>query len=232
MNLLCIDTSGQTLGVSIVSEGMPLCEINARCGNAHSVNLMPFVDFALNTAGLAVEQIDCFSAVTGPGSFTGVRIGVQTVKSLAHAAQKNCLGVNALEALAHGVLPYEGLIAPLQDARAGQVYAALFRGNTRIWPDEALALDEFLAKLPEEPVVFVGDGAIAFREKIAQTLGERTRFAPENRMTIRAADAALLAWENRQNAAGWEQLAPLYLRAPQAERERAERLAREAHSNG
>ena len=230
MNLLCLDTSGQSLSVALVQDGKLRGEMFAQTGLTHSDLLMPFVDFVLRSFQLEAQDIDLFAAVTGPGSFTGVRIGVETVKALSHAAQKPCLGINALEALARGALPFEGVIAPLQDARAGQVYAAAYHAGEAILPDQAVKLNAFLSQLPENlPVCFCGDGALVHHASIAETLKERAVFLPDNRCVLHAADAALLAWERREEAGHWEALLPYYLRAPQAERER---LAREAAQNG
>lgn len=230
MNLLCLDTSGQSLSVALLRDGKAAGEMLAQTGLTHSDLLMPFVDFVLRSFQLSPQEIDLFAAVTGPGSFTGVRIGVETVKALAHATEKPCIGVSALEAIAHGALPFDGIIAALQDARAGQVYGAAFENGKQVLADQAVKLDDFLSQLPENKTVcFSGDGAVVHRAAIEKSLGNRAVFMPQHRCALRAMDAALLAWQRREEAAGWETLLPYYLRAPQAERER---LAREAAQNG
>ena len=108
MNILMIDTSGPACGVAIVRDGKRVYEAALESGMTHSQRLMPMVDAALNMAGMTAQDIDLFGAVVGPGSFTGVRIGVSTVKALAHAAGKPCVGVDALEALAMNAGDFDG----------------------------------------------------------------------------------------------------------------------------
>ena len=229
MKILCLDTSGKTLSVAITDDGELISEFYVCTGLKHSEDLMPIVDDSLKTCSLSVGAIDCFAAVYGPGSFTGIRIGVETVKALAHATGKPCIGVDALEAAAHAALPWPGLIFPLQDARAGQVYCALFRGADRLAPDRAISLAEAAESLPaDEPVCLAGDGSVSLREELVALLGDRCVFLPSNRTAVHASDAAAIAWQRREEAGGWQSLLPLYLRAPQAERERSARLARES----
>jgi tRNA threonylcarbamoyladenosine biosynthesis protein TsaB len=188
------------------------------------------VEQALTQTETRLEQIDLFAAVVGPGSFTGVRIGVVTIKSLAQAAGKPCVGVHALEALAAGAGGSEGAICPLLDARAGQVYAAAFAPGMpppRLLPDAACALDTFLARAAAltGPLLFLGDGAAAFAGRITDALGARAAFAPPHLRGLRAGAAAALALRRADLAVSFDALEPLYLRAPQAERERAARQA-------
>ena len=171
-----------------------------------------------------MDQTDYFAVTVGPGSFTGVRIGVSTVKAMAHASGKPCIAVDALEAMANGVRPYPGVICPIQDARAGQVYGAAFAGGTldRLLPDEPLKLEEFLEKAATfgEKLLFLGDGMPVHRTRIAEIMVERAAFAPPHLSFLRPASAAALAWEKRDQAVDYLELKPLYLRPPQAERQK------------
>ncbi len=235
MNLLTVDTSGPSAGVAIVKDGAVAYEGLAVNRLTHSANLLPMVDQALTRAGLDISEVDLFAAVVGPGSFTGVRIGVSTVKGLAHGAGKPCVAVNALEALAAGLCLSDGLLCPLQDARAGQVYAAAFWGGLplqRTLPDQAVALDAFLdaalSVAGESHLVFTGDGVAPYRQVIAARLGGRARFAPAHLCYLRPASAAALAWTRRDETTDYLGLMPVYLRAPQAERERRQRQGENA----
>lgn len=235
MNLLCIDTSGPVCGTAVIRDGVVAYEASAVNKLTHSVNLMPMVQEALLRSGLTVPDVDVYAAVTGPGSFTGVRIGVSTVKGLAHGAGKPCVGVDALEALAASICAADGLICPLQDARAGQVYAAAFRPGlppVRVLPDMAEKLDVFLDMALEmagdRPLLFTGDGVKPNRAAIEARLGDRAVFPPAQHSFLRPAAAAMLAWEKREQAVDYLTLMPLYLRAPQAERERARKLGGKA----
>ena len=149
---------------------------------------------------------------------------MSTVKALAHAAGKPCVAVDALETVACGARPYPGVICPIQDARAGQVYGAAFAGGTldRLLPDEPLKLEEFLDKAAAfgKKMLFLGDGMPVHRQRIAEIMGERAEFAPPHLAYLRPAAAAALAWERRDQAVDYLSLKPLYLRPPQAERQK------------
>ena len=224
MILFCLDTSGPVAGVAIIQDGAVRYEAMAVNNFTHSQSILPMTEEAFRHTGLEVGQTDYFAVTVGPGSFTGVRIGVSTVKGLAHAAGKPCIAVDALEAMAAGVTPFGGVICPIQDARAGQVYGAAFAGGTleRMLPDEPIKLEEYLAKVSAfgRDMLFLGDGMPVHRERIAEILGEKARFAPPHLAFLRPASAAFLAWEKREEAVEYKNLSPLYLRPPQAERQR------------
>ena len=147
MNILMIDTSGPACGVALMKDGAIVYEAQLVSGRTHSQRVMPMVDTALSMSDMQMSDIDLFGAVLGPGSFTGVRIGVSTVKALAHAAGKPCIGVDALHALAANVSGFDGVVCPILDARAQQVYGAMFRAGDvpqRLMDDEAMKLVDFL----------------------------------------------------------------------------------------
>ena len=224
MILFCLHTSGPVAGVAIIQDGAVRYEAMAVNKFTHSQSILPMTEEAFRHTGLEVGQTDFFAVTVGPGSFTGVRIGVSTVKGLAHAAGKPCVPVDALEAMAAGLTPFHGVICPIQDARAGQVYGAAFAGGTleRMLPDEPIKLEEYLAKVSAfgRDMLFLGDGMPVHRERIAEILGEKARFAPPHLAFLRPASAAFLAWEKREEAVEYKNLSPLYLRPPQAERQR------------
>ena len=236
MNILAIDTSGPVAGVAVLSQGQIVYEGAAVNRMTHSVNLLPMIEDGLTRSGLAAEKVDLFAAVTGPGSFTGVRIGVSVVKGMAHGAGKSCVGVDALEALAAGVTFEDALICPIQDARAGQVYGAAFLAGM----PPVRKLENCAAKLPDfvvqalaiceenQRLCFVGDGVLAHREALIELLGERAVFLPPHLSFLRPASVAVLAEAYKGKAGDYLQLQPQYLRAPQAERERMARLKEKA----
>ena len=135
MNILMIDTSGPACGVAIMRDGRLIYEAELVNKQTHSQRVMPMADAALAMNDMTAAEIDVFGAVTGPGSFTGVRIGVSTVKALAHAAGKPCVAVDALEALAANVTAFDGVVCPILDARAQQVYGAIFKNGERVLED-------------------------------------------------------------------------------------------------
>lgn len=236
MNILMIDTSGPACGVAIAREGRLVCDMQLVSGRTHSQRVMPMVEAALAMSDMAVSDIDVFGAVTGPGSFTGVRIGVSSVKALAHAADKPCVGVDALHALAANIQAFDGVVCPILDARAQQVYGAMFRAGDvpqRLCGDEAMPLTAFLDRVEatDERALFLGDGVAAMRGTIEARLGGRAQFAAPQHMNLRAGSACAIAMRlaEQGETTDYLHLLPLYLRAPQAERERA---AREAASHG
>lgn len=224
MILFCLDTSGPVAGVALMEDGAVRYEAMTVNAMTHSQSILPMAEEAYRRAGLEMQKTDWFAVTVGPGSFTGVRIGVSTVKGLAHALDRPCIPVDALEAMAAGAQPFSGVLCPIQDARAGQVYGAAFQGGDlkRLLPDEPIRLEEYLEKVSAfgEPMLFMGDGMPVHREAIQKTLGERAVFASPHLMYLRPAAAAYLAWLRRDQAVDEKDLAPLYLRPPQAERQK------------
>ena len=192
MNLLAVDTSGPVAGVAVLKDGEVAYEGAAVNRLTHSVNLMPMIEEALGRAGLDVSEIGLYAAVTGPGSFTGVRIGVSAVKGMAHGAGKPCVGVDALEALAAGACLTDALICPIQDARAGQVYGAAFLAGmppVRVLPNMAEALPVYL----DRALAVAGERRLCFRGRRGEHLSGRHRGAPGGAGRDRACPHALSA---------------------------------------
>ena len=227
MIILAMDTSGPVAGVAILEDGRVRYEAMAINKMTHSESIMPMVEEALCRTALQKEQLTHLAVTVGPGSFTGVRIGVTAVKAMSHALGIPCIGVDALEATAFGIENSDEIICPIQDARVHQVYGAAFRGGQRLMADCVVKLDEFLAQISAlgDRFLFTGDGVLAYREQIAEALGEKARFAAAHSAYLRPAAVACLAERDREQAVDYLTLQPLYLRAPQAERERARREA-------
>ena len=230
MKILALDTSGPYAGAALMENGAVTHEIAACHGLTHSQTAMPMLDQALEAAGLEPSDIDLFAAVAGPGSFTGVRIGVCAVKGLAHGCGKRAVAIDALEALSVNAFGFPGIICPILDARRSQVYCAAFRFAAgelpeRILPDDALPLTEFIARLPkDEQCLFLGDGLSVHFPAIRALMGDRAIAAPAPMAFIRPSAACYLAEKRQDEAVEPMLLKPLYLRAPQAERERSARL--------
>ncbi len=230
MNILAIDTSGPVAGVCLTSGGRALFLTELELGLTHSVTVMPAVERALSLSGVKCSEIDLFAAVAGPGSFTGVRLGVCALKGMAHATGKKCVAINALEALAMNMAYFDGLVCPILDARRGQVYCAAFDTSSglpvRAADDDACALEEFVESLPnDKKLAFVGDGVHVNREKLRAMLGSRAVIPPANLINIRCDAVCALAAMKESEYVPPERLEPIYLRKPQAERERLEKLA-------
>ena len=230
MNILAIDTSGPVAGVCLMSGGRALFLTELELGLTHSITVMPAVERALSLSGVKCEEIDLFAAVAGPGSFTGVRLGVCALKGMAHATGKKCVAINALEALAMNMAHFDGLVCPILDARRGQVYCAAFDTSSglpvRVMDDDACALEDFVESLPKDKrLAFVGDGVKVNEEKLRAMLGGRAVIPPANLINIRCDAVCVLASIKGDEYVAPERLEPIYLRKPQAERERMEKLA-------
>ncbi|MDY5221036.1 MAG: tRNA (adenosine(37)-N6)-threonylcarbamoyltransferase complex dimerization subunit type 1 TsaB [Eubacteriales bacterium] len=232
MNIVAIDTSGPAASCAVLIDGEIVQSIAMNRGLTHSETIMPALDACMSAARLSCDQVDCFATVAGPGSFTGVRIGVCAVKGLAHAWNRPCARIDALEALAMNFAGFDGLACPILDARRGQVYCAAFDMKdgmpVRVLEDAAIDLTEFLASLPKDRrLVFLGDGLRVHAARIRETLTEAL-IAPANLRQLRADAACLLAEARPEEWMEARKLTPIYLRLPQAERERNQRLAAEA----
>lgn len=232
MMILGLDTSGPACSCALVKDGELIQEIVMNTSYTHSETLMPAIERVMEGAGAAIKDVNAIAVIAGPGSFTGVRIGVCAGRALAHAHHLPVARINALEALAAGAPFIRGVICPILDARRMQVYSAAFVSGedglpVRIREDAALKLTDYLETLPEnEPLYFTGDGVSVHKAAIREILGQRAHFAPPHAGILRASSACHLAAARQDEWMDYSSLTPLYLRAPQAERERSERLTR------
>ena len=221
LDILAIDTSGPVCGVAVMKAGAVIYEASAINKMTHSVNLLPMIDTAMQSAGMKMADLDRIAVVSGPGSFTGVRIGVSTVKGLAHAHNTPCVAVDALECMAAGAGEFNGVICPIQDARAGQVYGAAFSSGEirpeRLMDDIPLKLEEYVEKIKTlgDRFLFLGDGMPVHRAKLEKLLGDAAVFAQPQLSFLRPASAAYLAFL-AEDTVDYLALEPLYLRAPNA----------------
>ena len=234
MNLLAVDTAGKTAAVAVLRDDTLLYEIQSNTGLTHSETLLPMIDTALRACGLTVDDLDVLGATNGPGSVTGLRIGLSLVKGLALPRQIPCAPVSTMAALAWGMAG-QGTVVGAQDARRGQVYWAAFdlEGHVRLTPDRAQpveALEEFVQRC-KKPLFFVGDGAALCYNRYRQTPGVAA--CPPALQVLRGAGAALAAkavWESG-GCVPPADLLPEYHRLSQAERERAEREKQQGEPN-
>ena len=228
MKLLSLETSAVAASCCVTDGDKILSQATVNAGLTHSRTLMPMVEAVLSSADLTAADIEAVAVAVGPGSFTGIRIGVATAKGLAFPADLPCVAVSTLEAMAYRLsgLPLSGRVCAVMDARCKQVYTATFvienGALTRETPDEAIAIDDLFARLKEadSPVYLIGDGAAMCYELGKDVLPQLTRLPAQLQMQDATGVAAVAA---RELAAGntvkSEQLLPTYLRLPQAERE-------------
>lgn len=221
MLILSIDTTGGACSAALIENEKILCEQYLHDRMTHSQNLMPLIDACFEKTGKSVADVDAFAVVTGPGSFTGVRIGVCAVKGFAQVADKPIIAIDTLELLAQNIVGFGGIVCPILDARRNQVYTAFFRGGKRICDDFAADIAEVAEKLRGENVLFLGDGVPVLREKILSILPDAL-FAPEYLNYQHAGFAALIAAKKLAcgNTHSAHSVLPNYLRDSQAEQQK------------
>ncbi len=229
MKILAVETTSPVLGAAIWEEGRILGEYSLHSTKTHSQNLLPVIDSLLGACGLSLADMDLFAVDVGPGSFTGVRIGIATVKGFAFASGTPVVGCNSLETLAMNLVSAEhALLCPIVDARSGACYAALYRAKQgeleELIPPCAEQIESFLEhslSAYPEPILFLGDGIFAYRAIVEQSRGSAAHFADGAAADFRAASLCALAQikARRGAAADAEALTPIYLRKPQAQRE-------------
>ena len=234
MLILAFETSAKAASVALLEDNKLLGESYQNTGLTHSQTLMVMAEDLLRQCGKTVRDVTGVAVAEGPGSFTGVRIGVSAAKGLAWGSQIPCFGVSTLEAMAAGLGVHQGIICPVMDARRNQVYNALFRVEagkcTRITEDRAISLEDLAQEIKnsQEPIFLVGDGSILCYNVLLERVPQLV-LPPEHRMHQRATGVAILA--GRRALAGetpsGAALTPNYLRLSQAERERQARETRE-----
>lgn len=223
MKILSVDSSAKTASVAVTDGTTLLSECFVNAGLTHSRTLMPMVDNALSQADLKIENIDAICVNAGPGSFTGIRIGVAAVKGLALATDKPCSGVSTLESIAYNFIDEDAIVCAAMDARCNQVYAALFNVEngavSRICDDYAVPICELAEEISKlgKTVILAGDGAELCFNAMKDSVSN-VKLSAEFRRYQRAYGAALAALANNEFTDS-SILAPVYLRMPQAERE-------------
>ena len=217
MKILALESSAVSASVALTEDEKLVAQSFQNCGLTHSRTLLPMVENLLANCGVSLADVDAIAVAHGPGSFTGVRIGVATVKGLALGADKPCLGVSTLEAMAWGARALGGDLCCVMDARAGQVYNALFTVEDgkvrRLCDDRAIKLTELAEEIGEAPYFLVGDGADLCYNTIKENCtGLRPDLVlppPHSPCSARAKPAPPRSWTpsicvvRRQNASAW-----------------------------
>lgn len=240
MKILAVDSSSITASVAITEDESIVSEFFMNAGLTHSQTLAPMIDAVLKNSNTQPKDIDLYAVTNGPGSFTGIRIGAATIKAMAFANNKPCVGISPLEALAYNSFAKSGLICACMDARCDQVYTALFESKngviSRITEDSADLISNLTEKLKKtnKNVEFVGDGAVSCYNRIIAS-GQREKYSvlPEHNRFIKAGNVARLALKkyNEGEFCTAQDLNLNYLRVPQAERQLRERLSKKQGEN-
>lgn len=231
MLILAFETSAKAASVALMDENKLLGESYQNTGLTHSQTLMVMAEDLLKQCGKTVTDVTAVAVAEGPGSFTGVRIGVAAAKGFAWGGELPCYGVSTLEAMAQSLGAWQGYVCPCMDARRSQVYNALFYVNhgklERVSPDRAIALSELAEEIKNlpEPVFLVGDGAVLCYNILKERVPNLV-LPPEHRLHQRAVGVAILAAQKQAagEAGDANALTPNYLRLSQAERERMEKM--------
>lgn len=219
MRILALECSAGPASSAVLEDGKIIASAFTNVGMTHSQTLMPMTVKMLSDAKLSFSDIDALAISNGPGSFTGIRIGISAVKGIAAPRSLPCYAVSTLRAIAENGRSFCGIVCPVMDARCNQVYNALFKAEngrlTRLCEDRALMIDELLLELAKisENIIILGDGAHLF-EKYES---EKISVADKDHRFQRAEGVALAALEGKAVSA--DKLMPFYLRLPQAERE-------------
>lgn len=226
MKILGVESSATAASVAIYSDGKILSQVQSNTGLTHSQTLLPMVEAVLSLTNSTLKDMDYIAVSNGPGSFTGVRIGVSAVKGMAQPLNLKCVEVSTLETIAKPLENAGCYAVAVMDARCNQVYTAQFdceNGFNRVTADEAITIDELAETLKEidKPIVLIGDGTLVAFAKLKNVISNITIASPSIRYQS-AANVCVLAAEKIEN--GYEgsvanDILPNYLRLSQAERE-------------
>lgn len=225
MKILAIDTSTSVMGVSLLDEHKVYAEVTTNIKKNHSVRLMPMIDQMLAEVKWTTQDIELIAVAKGPGSYTGVRIGVTTAKTMAWALGTPIIGVSTLEAMAYQHQHFSGIISPIIDARRGQAYTGLYQSRTQGWnivEEDHISLVErwaSLLKQRDEQVLFVGDDVSIHKEQILQVLGSQAVFTTPPFQMPRP---SVIGWLAKDKAEQGKEdnlfdFAPAYLQLAEAE---------------
>ena len=201
MIILSIDSSTPVAGIAVSDGKKLLGEVMINTQNTHSEKLMPMVAQLLHDLQMSIQQIDAVAITCGPGSFTGLRIGMATAKGIVQGGNKKLIAIPTLDTLAQNLNHYPGIICPIMNAQKKQVYTAIYRSGRnkleRLSDYQAIAVEQLAAQLKElkEDIWFVGDGVAAFADMFQELLGDACRFADGHNILPRAGALAMLAAE-------------------------------------
>lgn len=231
MKILAIDTSASSESIALLEDDQLLAELTTCTQKTHAEKLLPSIKNLIDNSGITIEDIDGFALAVGPGSFTGLRIGLSTIKGLVWSLNKKIAGVSTLEALAMNIPYSDKPVCPLLDARKKEVYAGIYKlapagfkrgfdGNLPvcIMPDTAIKPDLLLEKI-KEPTIFLGDGIKVYGNLIRDMLKDMAVIAPAHLWPVKASNIGLLAWKKFKSGSidSPENIRLNYLRPSEAE---------------
>jgi tRNA threonylcarbamoyladenosine biosynthesis protein TsaB len=222
MKVLALETATMAGSIAVINNDVLTCEAMINVRVAHSERVMNAVDWLLKTSGISIKELDAFAVSIGPGSFTGLRIGLSTVKGLSYAANKPIVPVPTLDAFARTLSFSSHTVCPMLDARKNEVYTGLYRWEDglfkKVLSETAVDPADFIKEI-KGPAVFTGDGARIYRKLIKETLKSKALFAPPSRMYPSASTVAEVALESLKAGVKTDPLSltPFYIRKSEAE---------------
>lgn len=229
MIILAIDTSTPVISVAVTELEVPLASVALSRGRSNAAHILSAIDAVFAQAGLEIGACDAVACAVGPGSFTGLRVGLATAQGLAEGRGLPVVGVPTLEAYAHAMQGAEGLLCPMVDARKQEVYVAGYQWEeerlVELWPPAAYSPERLALQLGGRFALLIGEGAAAYRTELEASLGRKARFGPTDLSFSNAIRVARLGAERLAQGAGADPatLKPLYGRPSEAELARAQR---------
>lgn len=220
MIILGMDTSSANACVALMNDEKIIGEYTVSHDRTHSQIIMPMLDDMMKKCGVALEDVDVFAVATGPGSFTGLRIGISTVKTFAQVLKKPIVGISSLESLAANVT-YDGFVCPIADARRDRVYNAVYKSGECIVEPRVTPVAELADELGDKNVMFLGDGMLKYGDLILNSSPELFTAAPVHLNMQNASSLCACAYKRalKGDFDNLYSLEPMYLRKSQAERE-------------
>ena len=237
MNIFAVDTSAKAVSAAILSDGKLVTQVTLHTGLTHSETLLPICEDLLKNSRMTLNDIDLFAAAIGPGSFTGLRIGISALKGFAFACGKNCVGVSSLLSLAYNHTDKKEILCAVSDARRDDAYCAFFAAKDgkiiRLTEDLAVnisGMGELFADFADQEILLIGDGAQAVKAKYSEQKNIKVYNGPYGLQ--QAYGTALAAYFDALDgkAIDAKELMPVYIRLPQAQRERLARLKQQSEN--
>ena len=225
MKILSIETAGNICGVALTEDDRLIKEVLLDDGNTHSVKLMPLIDKLLSETNTKISDIDLFACDIGPGSFTGIRIGVSTVKAFMDVTNKKAVGITSLETLAYNI-DTEEIVCSLIDAKNENVYYGFFKKENKTYKStDKLGFDNInnvieIAKQKNKKIIFIGNGSTIYKDMIESKMNNAVVILDEESNKLNARNIAFAALKKQDEAVDSNNLSPVYLRKSNAELQR------------
>lgn len=227
MIILAIDTSSTTVSACLITEDKILSEIYLNQKNNHSETIMPIIDNLLKMCDMQLDDVDYLACSNGPGSFTGLRVGISTIKGIAFALNKKIIAISTLEVLAYNIFSTNNVVVPMIDAKSNSIFTGVYKNGKSILADNIMSIEEILKYIKDsgENPIFLGDGAIKYKNVISENFSDKN-IAPINLIMPKSSSIGELAINRirEQNLVDCRNLEINYIKKPQAQIELEEKL--------